>query len=97
MCAANSRFTAPLSGQGENFTLFEKIISDIPRVGFDTHGDASRVGLNMLGDVTRRRAEENGDIPTQSPQGVAHLELEPQQRCITFLETLSVERCRSNT
>ena len=66
----------PLWGQGGDFILFEKIISDVPGVGVNTHGDVTRVGAEKSGDVTRGGAEESGDVPTQSPQGVVHLEFE---------------------
>ena len=69
MCDSNSWFTTPLWGQGGDFTLFEKIISDVPRAGVDTHGDVTRVGAEESGDVTRGGAEASGDVPTPSPQG----------------------------
>ena len=80
MCDSNSWCATPLWGRGGDFTLFEKIISDVPRAGVDTHGDVTRVGAEESGDVTRVGAEESGDVtrggaeasgdvPTPSPQG----------------------------
>ena len=69
MCDSNSWCATPLWGRGGDFTLFEKIISDVPRAGVDTHGDVTRVGAEESGDVTRGGAEASGDVPTPSPQG----------------------------
>ena len=69
MCDSNSWCTTPLWGRGGDFTLFKKIISDVPGSGVDTHGDVTRVGVEESGDVTRGGAEESSDVPTQSPQG----------------------------
>ena len=76
MCDSNSWCATPLWGRGGDFTLFEKIISDVPRAGVDTHGDVTRVGAEESGDVTRGGAEASGDVPTLSPQGVGHYEFE---------------------
>ena len=69
MCDSNSWCATPLWGRGGDFTLFEKIISDVPRVGVATHVDVTRVGAEESGDVTRGGAEASGDVPTPSPQG----------------------------
>ena len=69
MCASNWRCTTPLWGRGGDITLFQKIFSDVPEVGVDTHGDVPEVGVDTHGDVTRGGDEESGDVPTQSPQG----------------------------
>ena len=69
MFDSNSWCPTPLWGGGGDFTLFEKIISDVPRAGVDTHGDVTRVGAEESGDVTRGGAEASGDVPTPSPQG----------------------------